>query len=374
VNDMEMVRDFCAEEERPGPQELAAVRAKVMTGFGGAPPGRARQRIPVPCGLGRPRLGRPRLGRPRLARPKLALAGAAAATTAAAVIAAVVVPSGAAAPTAPHGTGGVQLDAAVVLHHAAQAALSAPIPGKNGYVYAEITGGSGYGTVLPSRWNGIKTKEWFSITGTRPNVIQGVPSCLGQGAHGSGCPPDRAWKLRPLGFTYTALEKLPTTPTALLDYIYGWQTRACQAYRSVLPAWPSRAELEWSGILLILNESPVLPPRFGAALFDAAAQIRGGSVIDHVKDAAGRTGIAVVNTGRVTAHSFLYRSYLIFDPHTYQYIGSYVIGGFQDQRGIAVLSRGFVSTAPTGIPLRGALGFMGAAPVVTPESCLWLNG
>jgi hypothetical protein len=98
VNDMEMVRDFCAEEERPGPQELAAVRAKVMTGFGGAPPGRARR-------LARPRLARPRLAHPRLAHPRLAhsrlahsrlaLAGAVAVATAAAVTAALVVPSGA---------------------------------------------------------------------------------------------------------------------------------------------------------------------------------------------------------------------------------------------------------------------------------------
>ena len=44
VNELEILRDFCAEEAPPGPQRLAAVRARVVAGFGAAPLSHARRR------------------------------------------------------------------------------------------------------------------------------------------------------------------------------------------------------------------------------------------------------------------------------------------------------------------------------------------
>ena len=72
---------------------------------------------------------------------------------------------------------------------------------------------------------------------------------------------------------------------------------------------------------MILDSVQVLPRRTGAALFDALAAIPGITVIRNVADAAGGHGIAIQMTFQAP-HFELTRHQLIFNRHTYQYIGS----------------------------------------------------
>jgi hypothetical protein len=124
-------------------------------------------------------------------------------------------------------------------------------------------------------------------------------------------------------FTYAALEKLPTAPGALLSYLYREQATACP--KVGIPVVRERPAMQWSGISTILTDVPVLPPRFGAALFEAAARIPGVKVIMNARDAAGERGIAVARAlpeGRGPDRGYPESSAFIFRPHTYQFIGT----------------------------------------------------
>lgn len=80
MNELEILRDFCAEEVPPGPQRLATVRARVVAGFDAAPLSRAQ-------GWQRRRFG----------LPYPALTGGVAALAAAVATAALIITSGPAA-------------------------------------------------------------------------------------------------------------------------------------------------------------------------------------------------------------------------------------------------------------------------------------
>lgn len=330
MNDLEILRDFCAEEAPPGPQELAAVKAKVLAGFGGAAPSRARARV-----------GWASSGR-ALSLPWPALAGAVAALAGAAIIAALLVPSGAAGRAGERGAGAVQLDAAIVLQRAAQTALTAPMPGNKQFIYAyTVTGIENDGQWVDP---GV-VREWVSVSGTRPGVIEQGPCLLLPSA--SDCNRLIAVQKGPFIFTYAGLEKLPTAPGALLDYLYQEQARACSGYRFPV----ARAQLEFWGIFTILSDVPVLPPRFGEALFDAAAQIPGMAIIKNVRAATGQPGIAVALTSHLaTSPAGPNGVEFIFNPRTYRFIGTNSLNPTVPRYAVegALVASKFVSTAPVG--------------------------
>lgn len=338
MNDLEILRDFCAEEAPPGPERLAAIRARVVAGFDAAP---------LSCAQGRQRR--------RSGLPYSALTGGLAALAAAVATAALIITSGA------DGAGSVsrpvQLDAAVVLHRAALAALSAPVPGTRQFIYAQVTTrGTGQGAHRPNMLRGkepdmLRGKEWVSVTGTQPTTMSAT-SCPGT---------SRALctsRFQPgfYTFTYADLERLPTAPNALLDYLYREQSGSCQGTGATV----SRAELEWAAIYSIMTDVPMLPPRFGAALFTAAAEIPGVMVIRNVTTAAGQPGIAVARTIRSGASQDTHGTYrleLIFSPHTYRSIGISVthLQSPMSMWATAVTGSRFVATAPpaTGPLVRG---------------------
>ncbi len=321
MNELEILRDFCAEEPPPGSQRLAAIRARLVAGFGAAP-------LPHARGCQRRRSG--------LRYPALT-GGVAALAAAAAALALIITPgAGGAGPASRP----VQLDAAVVLHRAALAALSAPVPGTGQFIYAQVvTTGTGRSAHRPDL---VRGQEWVSVTGAQPTTMSGT-SC-------PGAPPAACTiRLRPgfYTFTYAGLEKLPTAPSALLDYLYREQSGSCPG----TDATASRAELEWAAIYSIMTDVPVLPPRFGAALFTAAAEIPGVTVIRNVTTAAGQPGIAVARKIHALASQdthVTYRLELIFSPHSYRSIG---ISATQLQAPMstsatAVTGSRFVATAP----------------------------
>jgi hypothetical protein len=333
VNELEILRDFCAEEAPPGPQRLAAVRARVVAGFDAAPLSHAQGRQ-----------------RRRFGLPYPALTGGVAELAAAVATAALIITSGAGG--AGSASRPVQLDAAVVLHRAALAALSAPVPGTRQFIYAQVATrletGTGQSAHRPDLLRG---KEWVSVTGTQPTTMSAT-SCPGTPA--AVC----TSRLQPgfYTFTYADLEKLPTAPSALLDYLYREQSGSCQG----TGATASRAELEWAAIYSIMTNVPVLPPRFGAALFTAAAEIPGVTVIRNVTTAAGQPGIAVARTVRPVVSQDTHGAYrleLIFSPHSYRSIGisATQLQAPMSMSATAVTGSRFVATAPpaTGPIIRG---------------------
>jgi hypothetical protein len=343
VDEMEILRDFCAEATPPEPQLLAPIRAKVVAGFDAGPLPHARRRQ-----------------RRRFGPPYLALTGGVAVLAAAAMATTLVITTGAGG--AGPASGPVQLDAAVVLHRAAEAALSEPAPGTGPFIYAQVISlidGSQAGTGESAhRGFSLSQKLWVSVTGTRPSTISAPHCSPGPILSTRQC---AARRLEPgfFTFTYADLEKLPTAPGALLDYLYSEQSASC---RGTDTAAISRAQREWAAIYVIMIDVPMLPPRFAAALFTAAAQIPGVTVIRNVTNAAGQTGIAVERTVALTERvagpavrhpyslKFSNRLELIFSPHSYRSIG--ITDIFQQQgapastSATAVTGARLVTTAP----------------------------
>ncbi|MBV9092274.1 MAG: CU044_5270 family protein [Streptosporangiaceae bacterium] len=182
---------------------------------------------------------------------------------------------------------------------------------------------------------------WLSVDGSKPGVLDMTLPCGPLWSSGSPSRPNPGHcsaAIEPLGRpdssyaspyaglgTYAALEKLPANPAALLDYIqkyyatgYAGQIAAQQAAGGPVMVG-SMAAWDFSWMRSTLDFVAVLPPRLGAALFQALARIPGVYLIPHVTDYAGRPGMAVAMT------SYGQRQELIFDPNTYQYLGSQTV-------------------------------------------------
>jgi hypothetical protein len=333
MREIQLIKDFWADEPPPDPDQLPAIRAKVLAAMEGvrAPHRRASRAA---------RMARASR-RHALTGPRLAVGGVLAGALAVGVAAAVLIPSGASGPTADRTgshPGKIQLDAAAVLHRAARAALSAPVPHKNQFIYAETL----------RRANGQPKQqifEWLSVDGKRLSSARTIPCDFPQSP---GC---RMGILATGGvmFTYAGLQKLPTAPSALLGYLYREQTQNCP---TGLLRQMSRPGVEWSGIYTVLGDVPLLPPRFGAALFNAAAQIPGVEVIRNVTTAAGQRGIAVARTVRAKPWRggalAIEKAGFIFNPHTYQYLGTIEKGNETAHllTSNALLKTKFVNSAP----------------------------
>jgi hypothetical protein len=321
VDDLDIMRDFCAEEAPPDPHQLGELRARLVAAIGTAPPKRARQWARTPSAH----------PRPRLAHPRLALAGVVAVATAAAVTAALAVPPGTAGRTVPPGAGSVQLDAAVVLHRAAQAALATRPPASDRYVYIDSESAPAHQPRLHSEmWLGIHNGENDFLC---RQAAQGSRQC------------SRLTMLTPAPFSYAGAAALPTQPRALLRYLDGEQARACGSLAGLM----TTTDREWSGIVTMLYHVPLPSPRLGAALMEAAAQIPGIQVNPKATTIAGQPGIGVALSMRLPPRHFLSRSELIFSPRTYRLIGaSFAYIGMGPVTGMAVLRDGFTSATPRG--------------------------
>ncbi len=198
MNEMKQLEDFCAAVPPPDAARLARTRARVLS----------TAADPTRAGAGRGRLGA------RITLPRLALTGGLAAVAAAAVAIALVSPAGPGAGTGP-GTGpggGLRLDAAVVLHRAAAAALTAPAAGRGQFLYIVVHGvTAGHGT-----WHAYRQRMWLpSVNGPghswRQGVIEQTPCITFSGS--SSCvmvdPQIRGDWSQP---TYAWLSTLPRRP------------------------------------------------------------------------------------------------------------------------------------------------------------------
>ncbi|MFI6939117.1 CU044_5270 family protein [Streptomyces sp. NPDC050418] len=144
-----------------------------------------------------------------------------------------------------------------------------------------------------------RREVWFAVDGRRPGVLRAEregPQTIHLDTPTPGVPSNTY---------YRHLETLPTDPSKMLD----WLHKASQGGKS---------EDQNTFVLVgdLVRES-LIPPKVAAALYRAAAQIDGVTLVKDATDAIGRKGIAV---GRVDEQSGL-RQELLFDPKTYAYLG-----------------------------------------------------
>jgi hypothetical protein len=298
---MTALREFRAAVQAPAADRLAAARAVVLAAATGLP-GQQEQ------GPGRPR---------RPAWPRLGAYSAATAVLAVALLVSATLIFTGGGPVTPPASA-----AARVLQRAAAAELTQPAPRGSQFIYTKtafvLQVPTGSGRTAPRWETGTALQRmWQSVSGSRPGAFS-IPHCRVDGRRRSPCQPliqIPAHAGQPGVSNYAELQKLPTSPRALLSYLErpGRCPPASIAGRAVRF---SRADRAWNQIGTILGNNMVVPPRLGQALLRAAAQIPGVIVLHNVADAAGRRGIAVARTA-----AGVLRTELIFAPRSYRFIG-----------------------------------------------------
>ena len=200
-----------------------------------------------------------------------------------------------------------------------------------------------------------RVEMWISVDGSRSGAERwtkcsmagnAIPQCLilipkGRGPDGLN---DR---------TYMGVEQLPADPGVLAAYLE--RRNSCNAD----PEHPrlSADQAAFSEIVMITTAVQVLPPRYGAILFRAAARIPGAKVLARLADAAGGSGTAVSmieSTPKVNKPGRNWgRFELIFTPRTFQYLGLQQFSGpsahgpWTLTSATSLRSYTFVKTAPT---------------------------
>ncbi|MEU8953251.1 CU044_5270 family protein [Streptomyces sp. NPDC048518] len=107
--------------------------------------------------------------------------------------------------------------------------------------------------------------------------------------------------------TYRWLSSLPTDPEKLLTYLYAKTPKSERAERD-------QAVFDLIGSLL----GGVMPPRTGAALYQAAARIPGVTKVSEAHDVTGRSGVAIVRDDS----TFGARTEWVFDPQDFTFLGA----------------------------------------------------
>jgi len=301
VDEMTVLREFRAAVRAPAAERLAAARAAVLAAAASSPGQQAG-------GPGRPR---------RPAWPRLGVYGAIATVLAAVLlISATLIFTGGGPVTPPASA------AARVLRQAAAAELSQPAPRGSQFLYTEtafvLQVAAGGSRTAPQWEMGTALQQmWQSVSGSRPGAF-GIPHCQVGGQRRSPCQPlirIPAHAGQPGISSYADLQKLPTSPQALLSYLE--EPNGCPpASIGSRTVRFGRADRAWNQIATILGNNMVIPPRLGQALFRAAAQIPGVILLHDVVDAAGHRGIAVARTA-----SGVLRTELVFAPRSYRFSG-----------------------------------------------------
>ncbi|MBT8225176.1 MAG: CU044_5270 family protein [Dactylosporangium sp.] len=149
-----------------------------------------------------------------------------------------------------------------------------------------------------------KRQSWMSVDGSRESWIKdGGPSQDPNSSPGFSVKNDKPSLNGP---NYRYLESLPTDPDALLEKIY----------KETEGQGPSPDQEAFVTIGDLISES-MLPPGLGGALYQAAAEIPGVTVIKTAADATGRSGVAVAREEPQwnTRHEW------IFDSQTLELLG-----------------------------------------------------
>jgi hypothetical protein len=279
-----------------------------------------------------------RPGRGAGLRWRLVAAGAMAAALTAALFITHTVQVGGHAPVA-------RAEAAEILQQSARAARAdaTPLPRPDQFVFTEsVTVGESLsveadGTQRTRAATPTVSRVWRSVDGTRDGLLRTrpksgtggwsqtlLPRCglvrRGDATAASGrqvtAPAPAACKPVP---AYRS--DLPTDGAGMLAYLNA-RAQLSAGHDEANPGWNVRARALFAAVEDTLHDW-YLPAPARAALFEAAATIPGMSVVHDVVDDAGRHGVAVgVSDGAGRAD-------LIFDPKTYQLLGSREVAGAQ---------------------------------------------
>lgn len=201
--------------------------------------------------------------------------------------------------------------AILVLHHAAQVALTRtdPLPAPGQFTFVESI--DRYSTAVQqadgtfqSRDRGTQLRQtWMSEDGTQEGLVRFRPAS----------DPSAPVTESPLNVgTRGYLSDLPTNASAMSTYLYthsqGDNPRDEQAFRTAID--------------LLLGA--FLTPAQQAAMFDAVAKIPGIAVQQNVIDLAGRSGVAIImadGSGTDSSETAPLEC-VIFDPSTGAYLGT----------------------------------------------------
>jgi hypothetical protein len=325
VNEMKQLEDMCAAVPPPDRDVIARARARLLA-EARAGDGRARR-----AGPGRP--GQRRL----ITAPRLALAGTMALALAAAVTTTAIRAG------APDQEPAMRLDAAIVLHRAALATKADPAPRPGQFLYVDVHVVANHSAYRQQIWlssaDGRRWHQGVIIRTPCPDMPASRCTLVDTQFRGDALQPTLAW-----------LKTLLTAPGPLLSYLS--HHNSC-----IRSGWPgvTTARGAYSEVYSILNSVYVLPRALGAAVFNAAARIKGVTLLRHITDAAGGRGIAVAMTARDPMSVIaspgkgapLLRYELIFSPRTYRFIGLQAVGpGGTVSQASAVISARATNTAP----------------------------
>ncbi|MGW6058179.1 CU044_5270 family protein [Streptomyces sp. NPDC055189] len=171
------------------------------------------------------------------------------------------------------------------------------------FVYIRSTGGYlAVGGDGPAKLDPVHPREfWQSVDGRHADVIHEPLHDLDMERFDPDTEPGEP--LPESATNYRNLEKLPTDPVNMLD----WLHKVSEGGESE----------DQNTFVLVgdLSLESLMPPKQAAALYLAAAKIPGVKLIDDVADADGRRGVAIAreNDGE--------RQELIFDKETKQFLG-----------------------------------------------------
>ncbi|WP_405907193.1 CU044_5270 family protein [Streptomyces sp. NBC_00828] len=149
----------------------------------------------------------------------------------------------------------------------------------------------------PTRAPVHKREIWLSVDGTLPGLLEEDRD------HDSHLVLEPSKPGIPSNTNYRNLQTLPTDPDKMLDWLHKQSDGG-------------KSEDQNTFVLVgDLSYESLLPPDVGAALYRAAAEIPGVTVVQDAVDADGRHGIAVAREDDGI------RQELIFDPKTYEFLG-----------------------------------------------------
>jgi hypothetical protein len=265
------------------------------------------------------------------------------AATGAGVAAAVAVTIGLTVPGSQPAPGQVPTTAAALLAKVADAAArqATPVVRDDQYHYVKTLDTDGYGK------NRSRTESWAPVADVCKTGVSRTTSLATGQTHVDrfdGRDPDQ--KCPYIGSlndsSYRLLQSLPTNPRTLLNLIYTVE-------KGHGPGPDAEAFVTIGDLL---RATP--PPRVSAALFRAAALIPTGvTVVPHVRDAAGRPGVAVafdIAASRTPATEFGTNpprrgqnvEEWIFNPVTYRLMGETELVYGKVYSASALLDEGFV--------------------------------
>ncbi|MFE2422138.1 CU044_5270 family protein [Streptomyces hokutonensis] len=133
------------------------------------------------------------------------------------------------------------------------------------------------GLFTPKPYNGaVQQEQWDAVDGKRDGLRKGVAVAdptqkMSMDMKGTGY------------LTFRQLQALPTDPDTLLKKFAGDAANVSAARRT---------EVVVENLGAIVDEATLLPD-LSAAIYRAMAELPGVSVVDHVKDAAGREGVGL---------------------------------------------------------------------------------